>query len=182
MALTTVNPAMIGQTSTGASSLTATGSASASLVTVAGTALSANSSGYVTMPYQVAFHVRVNNGTYITTSPVPFSNAVYNIGNAWNTSTYTFTAPVAGKYVFMFTGYIRVTNSGGGGNFQVLVNGSRRQYSDTSPGVATSYFTVPLTSIFNLSAGDTVSYTWGGSNTTYYGGNDEMNLFGYLLG
>jgi hypothetical protein len=141
-----------------------------------------DSSGYVTKPYQVAFHVRVNNGAYITTSPVPFSNAPYNIGGAWNTSTYTFTAPVAGRYMFLLQWYGRTTASNQGSTMKLVVNSTQVAYSDMSPSSsATVYLSLPFLSILNLSVGDTVQYTWSGIGA-YYGGNQETNLFGYLLG
>ena len=111
MALTTVNPAMIGQTSTGASSLTATGSAAASLITAAGTALSADSSGRVTMPNQPGFFIygytpsNVGGSNYFkATSP----NTQWSVGSglslAGGTSGGTrYTAPVSGYYFFQWS-------------------------------------------------------------------------------
>jgi hypothetical protein len=98
MPLTTVNPAMIGQTSTGAASLTATGSAAASLVTAAGTALSADSSGRVTMPFQPAFYATRTAGNVASNTIVIFNNVLTNIGGHYNSSNGRFTAPIAGTY------------------------------------------------------------------------------------
>jgi hypothetical protein len=145
-----------------------------------------DSSGYVTKPYQVAFHVRVNTASYITTSPIPFSNAVFNVGNAFNTSTYTFTAPVAGKYMFVLNGYMLINGVNKGSTFWLNVNGSDVAYADNSVGsgaTGNTYVTTPLNAIRNLSAGDTVYWRFSGSSgCTYYGGNQETNLYGYLLG
>jgi hypothetical protein len=141
-----------------------------------------DSSGRVTMPYQPCFHVRVNNGSYITTSPIPFSNAPINVGSHFNTSTYKFTAPIAGKYYFVLMLYVRLSGSGDVTSF-VRVNDSNRQYLNYIIGSSTTeYNSITMPSIFNLSAGDTVDYTFTNTNGAYYGGNSETNLFGWLLG
>ena len=141
-----------------------------------------DSSGRVTMPAQPCFHARVNNGNYITTSPIPFSNAPINIGSNFNTSTYRFTAPIAGRYYFILMLYVRLSGSGDVTCF-VRVNESNRQYLNYIIGSSTTeYNSITMPSIFSLSAGDYVDYTFTQTNGTYYGGNFETNLFGYLLG
>lgn len=122
MPLTTVNPAMIGQTSTGAASLTATGSAAASLITAAGTAVSADSSGRVTMPFQPMFSAFSNNASPITTSItqriMPYANIITNTGSFYSSNR--FTAPVAGRYLFSFSA---LALGGGSGNLTLFKNG-----------------------------------------------------------
>jgi hypothetical protein len=137
-----------------------------------------DSSGRVTKPFQPCFHVRVNNDAYISTSPIPFSNAPINVGSHFNTSTYKFTAPIAGKYYFILMLYVRLTGSQDITAY-VRVNSTNRQYLNYID--SSSYDTITMPSIFDLSAGDTVDYTFQGTGT-YYGGNTETNLFGYLLG
>jgi hypothetical protein len=118
MPLTTVNPAMIGQTSTGATSLTATGSAAASLITAAGTALNVDSSGRVTTPFQSAFFASGTGGS-ISVAPgsyFPF-NTLYTTfcssarSGGYNTGTFLYTAPVAGLYVFYVQLYCSTAHS-----------------------------------------------------------------------
>lgn len=64
-----------------------------------------SSSGYVTIPYQPYARVNVAAGTTNlsltggTTTVIPFNNVVDQIGSNYNTSTYRFTAPVAGLYM-----------------------------------------------------------------------------------
>jgi hypothetical protein len=142
-----------------------------------------DNAGRMTVPSQVAFQVRVNSANYITTSPVPFGTAVYNTGNAWNTSTYTFTAPVAGRYMFFMQWYQRVATANAGGSMRLILNGSQISYCDWTSSSATSYLALPYMSILNLSAGDSIYYNYGAnSGVTYYGGVQELNLYGYLLG
>jgi hypothetical protein len=141
-----------------------------------------DSSGRVTMPYQPAFHVRVNSAAYLTTSPVPFSNAVFNTGSHFNTSTYRFTAPIAGKYYFVLNMYLACVN-GADGYPRFRVNGSDRQYSyfyNVNTGSQIDN-TISVNAIFNLSVSDYVDVTFNGGGT-YYAGNQETNFFGYLLG
>lgn len=142
-----------------------------------------DSAGRITAPFQPCFHVRVNNGSYITTSPIPFSNAPINVGSHFNTSTYKFTAPIAGKYYFLLMLYVRITATNGDATAWVRVNSSNSTYLNYIVASATSYNTITMPSIFNLSAGDTVDYTFvSGSGGTYYGGNAETNLYGWLIG
>lgn len=70
--------------------------------------LQLDSSGRVSMPNQIAFCVSIPRDNYTTvasgsTVTLPFYNAVFNKGNCYNTSTYRFTAPVAGIYFFYGT-------------------------------------------------------------------------------
>lgn len=140
-----------------------------------------DSVGRVTKPYQPAFHVRVNDANYITTSPVPFTNVVFDVGSNFNTSTYRFTAPIAGKY-YLFLNMYLTANVNQDSYPRFRINGSFVQYSylyQTAGG--TIHNTVVMNRIFNLSVGDYVDVTFAG-NGTYYGGNQETNFYGYLLG
>jgi hypothetical protein len=191
MALTTVNPSMIGQTATGASSLTATGSAAASLITAAGTALSADSSGRVTMPAQPAFLAGINSAsdaTFTLGQFLPFNITQTNIGNNFNTSTNRFTAPVTGRYCFSYG--MLFTNSGGNTQSMqaaIAVNGSYPTGGDAYSVLACTPNslggTIALTStvVFNLAAGDVVGISNRSSNNLrIYQGHTYFS--GYLIG
>jgi len=144
--------------------------------------LKIDSSGRVTIPYQPSFHVRVNSGTYLTTSPVPFSNSVFDVGSNFNTSTYRFTAPIAGKYYLVLNMYLRTLNNQDAYP-RYRINGSNVQYSyfnnDNTGGRIDP--TVSMNRIFNLSAGDYIDVSFNGAGA-YYGGNEETNFYGWLIG
>jgi len=67
------------------------------------TRLNIDASGHVTMPYQPAFSAYNGPGPGITSAAyaLAFTSGVTNVGGHYSTSTYRFTAPVAGTYFFM---------------------------------------------------------------------------------
>jgi hypothetical protein len=158
-----------------------TASNSATLNTNNSQRLLIDSAGRVTTPFQPCFHVRLNSGTYLTTSPLPFTNAVFDVGSNFNTSTYRFTAPVAGKYGFLFNGYFRFNANNENGAFGFRVNASNRQYAEFTIVTATIYASPCMTAIFDLGVGDYVDVRFSG-NADYYGGNEETNFYGWLIG
>ena len=71
--------------------------------------------GRVTMPSQPSFlatgpnaWTTVSSGS---TSTMTMNSTYYNIGNHYNTSNYTFTCPVAGKYLFHIKSYVKLSTS-----------------------------------------------------------------------
>jgi hypothetical protein len=138
--------------------------------------------GRITQPFQPSFLVRVNNTAYITTSPVPFSNEVFDVGSNFNNSTYRFTAPIAGKYVFyvnMYTYVLSATYL----SVQIRVNGSQRQYAEFNNPNSNTYITLNTNAILELSVGDYIDIAVAFSGgATYYGGNSETQFMGFLLG
>ena len=65
-----------------------------------------NTAGAVTKPLQPAFLIRSNDLTNFGATgyhTIPFANEYFDQNSDFNTSTYTFTAPVTGKYQFQST-------------------------------------------------------------------------------
>ena len=74
-------------------------------------AVAIDSAGHVTMPLQPAFLVNAatqNNISVDTAVTVTFSSEVFDQNADFNTSTYTFTAPVTGRY--LLTANVRADN------------------------------------------------------------------------
>ena len=144
-------------------------------------AIKADYLGRVTKPNTPAFMAKGNNANYITTSPIPFPTVEFNVGNHYNASNYTFTAPVSGRY--FFHAHIGLVNGGSGNQIYpwFSVNGAQVMYSYNNFST-TFYSNSPLTCIFNLSANDTVAVTLSYSGATYYNHQAETRFMGYLLG
>ncbi len=121
--------------------------------------LKIDSSGRLTLLNQPTFYANISSGYSISsgqTSALIFNNVVFNVGNHYNSSTNTFTAPIAGRYMFL-------TSVGGTGGMPAnsyfgiafRVNGSTQnaQWQNSASG----YQVQKHSQIFNLSAGDTVT-------------------------
>ena len=67
--------------------------------------LKIDTNGHVTKPLQPAFlaYVGSTENNLASEDAVPFSNEVFDNNADFNTSTYTFTAPVTGKYFISFS-------------------------------------------------------------------------------
>jgi len=118
-----------------------------------------DASGRMTNPYQPSFYANITSGYSISsgqTNALTFNSVIFNVGNHYNSSTNTFTAPIAGRYMFL-------TSVGGTGGMPAnsyfgiafRVNGSTQnaQWQNSASG----YQVQKHSQIFNLSAGDTVT-------------------------
>lgn len=67
-----------------------------------------DSAGRTTRPNQPYFYARGPESTTTLTNgaDLNFNNAIFNIGNHFNTGTFRFTAPVAGRYLFTWSVFI----------------------------------------------------------------------------
>ncbi len=89
-----------------------------------------DSNGYMSVPFQPAFRAtREGSGSVITSAQrLPFNSTSANGGfdntNSYNTSNYTYTAPVAGVYFFTVSTY---TNINLDSMYDIRVNGLVRQ-------------------------------------------------------
>jgi hypothetical protein len=148
-------------------------------------AMTIDSSGRILTPARPAFQARGSNDAYVTTNPIPFPTAEVNIGSCYNTSTYKFTAPIAGIYYFYASVYNKLT-AGEYNNIQFSKNDSTDYESAAGSLYATGggsvYGTNPTIAVLSLSASDTIKVAFHSSTGDYYNGEDESVFGGFLLG
>ena len=154
-----------------------------------------DSNGQVSKPAQSSFRAgRSGNYTPGAGADIIFNTVGggdhYNIGNDYNTSNGRFTAPAAGRYLFItqvlwgpsiadgtnMVDSIRFTTNGVERTF-----GSRRAYYRNSYTGDGGYFADFTTDIFNLNTNDYVTVRAKKGNSVH--GNDQYTIFtGYFLG
>ena len=136
-----------------------------------------DNSGRVTMPYQPGFLAAKNNSEQTVAGTIVFNtvstNGGHNIGNHYSTSTGTFTAPIAGRYVFMCS--IHSTNGSYKVDTRLRINGS-----DSPGGFALNnvdaYTQATGCVVLNLAANDAVTIyhvtggVWPDAGLTYFSG------------
>ena len=146
------------------------------------TAQTIDSSGRVTTPAVPAFSAGLGtnapSGDYIDNFNTPHTN----VGNHFNASTGTFTAPVTGNY--FFAAFFMTNNTNGTIGYHLRVNGS--DSSQMAPYVTATgavYHQASGQCILSLSAGDEVRLY--NDNSQIYGGSGtgrHSNFCGYLIG
>ena len=168
-------------TLTDATTLDIAGDLSVGGLTVGTDQLAVDASGRVTMPYQPAFCAYPNTSGIVQSagSVVRYDTTVVNIGNHYNTSTYAFTAPVAGNYYFEFSVWSNETptvrcgfykNGSGVGNSTYPI-GTRNEASAAQNDSGAM--------IINLAANDVIDVRVYAGASNVFGTN---SFCGYLLG
>jgi hypothetical protein len=142
-------------------------------------AMTIDNAGRVTKPNQPCFSAgRLSPSQNITANTQTFvslNTKEFDIGNNFNTSTYRFTAPVAGRY--LFTAAIQFSATGGAHSI-FKINGSSRNdgWADFGDASATTQ-----SRIFDLVSGDYVqlaAYHTVTCNMSY----DRAKMTGFLIG
>jgi hypothetical protein len=144
--------------------------------------------GRVTMPYQPAFHAQARSSANGNTAigvgdTLQYGVASFNIGSHYNTSTFRFTAPVAGVYSIAFSiSYFRNATAGRR-SIRITRNGNTFEYVDFTPN--NDYDIVELSTLMSLAVNDFVDIRGLtiGSGDQYWGGTAQVGSFrGFLVG
>ena len=149
--------------------------------------------GHVTMPNQPCFLARGNTGGWVTVSSgnetnVAFGNVVWDIGSNFSTSNNRFTAPVAGKYLFHFHCYMRLSSYDDDTNYattRFYKNGSVYENFHNILGYQNSGDSDqigPLTAIIDLAATDYVNAGLKANSGDAQFYQPNCNFTGYLIG
>jgi hypothetical protein len=137
-------------------------------------------SGRVTTPSQPTFYAwsGAADVTFSTETPLPLNSTLWNTGSHYNTSTYRFTAPVAGKYFFRANIY-KQANSGVS-RFRIQKNGSSYIYHILSTNAVQ---TEMISGIVDLAVNDYVTCTYQADvGTNIYLASDHTSFSGWFLG
>jgi hypothetical protein len=149
-------------------------------------ALSIDTAGRATMPYQPGFSVRQSAQANIDCSSsnyIPFRHILttnFNTGNHFSSSTGRFTAPVAGNYIFGTT--IRYDAFSGSYLYVSIVKNGSLFYARELTSLTGSYLHASVHTIMNMAASDYCNVTVrcvGDSNIHI---DNDCNFYGYLLG
>jgi hypothetical protein len=137
------------------------------------------SSGIIKKPYQPCFSAgRLSPSQNITANTqtiIALNTKEFDVGNNFNTSTYRFTAPVAGRY--LFTAAVQFSNTGGA-HTVFKINGSTRNDGWVDFGDATAS---AQSRIYDLVSGDYVQLACYHTVTTSMS-HDRSKMTGFLIG
>ena len=139
-----------------------------------------NIGGTLTTPNRISFYVATDKSLFVVNQGVvaPFERIVQNIGNAYDNTTYLFTAPVAGTYYFGFSFY---SNQNIGFVTEIQVNGNTIARGQRNPGYTSSYTKYQISATAFCSVGDVVRAICG-ANTIVIQELNHTHFFGFFIG
>jgi hypothetical protein len=151
-----------------------------SIETAGSSRFSIDANGIVTKAVQPAFRAEKTGSTYDhSAGTFPFSNEKFDKNNDYDPSTYTFTAPVDGVYLFDCS--LMAAGSASARGITFKKNGSAISVVQWyKPGGSGDYYNKSAMCILDLSASDTV-LVYVPADDSMHGGN-YIHFSGYLLG
>lgn len=147
-------------------------------------AMTIDANGRLTVPNQPAFKAHPSSNVGVSNAVITFNSTSgyggFNTGGYFNTSTYRFTAPVAGRYHFSVV--LNMYNVASGNYPWIRVNGSNILGGDTYA-TGSIWTTKTLSITLSLSVNDYVDVYWEGSGTVYNAEANQWSSFsGFLIG
>jgi hypothetical protein len=137
-----------------------------------------NGNGHVTLPSQPYFYATgTATGTQLSTNPCPYNQTSSNIGGHYNTSNYTFTAPVDGRYLFTVSA-LNYPSASSSGEMYFSVNGGGYTALMRFHNIG-SQQSITGSAIINLSANDTVKVI---GSLYFYTSGGHGHFSGMLMG
>ena len=144
-------------------------------------ALKIDTSGRMTTPYKPMLRATVSGASNITfvkdaDTTIPFNYKNEFTGSDFNTSTYTFTCPVAGVYFVHAAVQVSGVNPSGGVGPNLFLKKNGGGFSGTYHVVIQSapYQKLESTGLTKCSAGDTIAVSLYQGNQTYSAGSTEF--------
>jgi len=152
--------------------------------TLAVDTITPKSANAVLFPDRPAFMARGNNNNYVQTTPIPFPSVDFNIGEHYNNSTYQFTCPIDGVYMFGSNVYYRCDATELALiRFRKNVSTDIGNYSSNTAGsgAAQQQGGLQITGLFPLLANDTIEVVFA-STGDYFNGTTDTGFWGCLIG
>ena len=139
-----------------------------------------NIGGNLTTPNRISFYAATDKTLFVVNQGVvaPFERIVQNIGNAYDNTTYQFTAPVAGTYYFGFSFY---SDRNIGFVTEIQVNGNTIARGQRNPGYTSSYTKYQISATAFCSVGDVVRAI-SGANTIVIQELNHTHFFCFFIG
>jgi len=145
-----------------------------------------DANGHITMPTQPAFSAKVssqmNNFSNNTDVAIEFDSEIFDQNDDYNTTNYTFTAPVTGKYQLNVSLLVMNLDSAAA-YYQTKLTTSNRIYYhtiDADFGQDNVYYNLDVCVLADMDAGDTATVAIFQSGGT--SGQSDINSVSYFTG
>ena len=139
-----------------------------------------NIGGTLTTPNRISFYVATDKSLFVVNQGVvaPFERIVQNIGNAYDNTTYLFTAPVAGTYFFGFSFFSNQNIPFGA---EIQLNGNTIARAQRNSGYSASYTKYHTSTTAFCSVGDVIRPISEANSIVIHVSN-RTHFFGFFIG